>query len=86
MAGTMILSALFYSPFPFQPKQQGNSKKDPVTEAHNYLFSILLLFIILSAVRLSPLGTAATTGLLYQPRMIDDDGDCGTIGGMQIGW
>jgi hypothetical protein len=35
-------------------------------------------------VRLSPLGTAAITGLLYQPRMIGD-GDCGAIGGMKIG-
>jgi hypothetical protein len=38
---------------------------------------------ILSGVRLSPLGTAATTGLLYQPQMIDD-GDCGAICGMNI--
>jgi hypothetical protein len=30
------------------------------------------------------LGTAATTGLLYQPQMIGD-GDCGEIGGMNIG-
>jgi hypothetical protein len=30
------------------------------------------------------LGTAATTCLLYQPRMIGD-GDCGEIGGMKIG-
>jgi hypothetical protein len=30
------------------------------------------------------LGTAATTGLLYQPRMIGD-GDCGEIDGMKIG-
>jgi hypothetical protein len=30
------------------------------------------------------LGTAATTGLLYQPQMIGD-GDCGEIGGMKIG-
>jgi hypothetical protein len=30
------------------------------------------------------LGTAATTGLLYQPRMIGE-GDCGDIGGMNIG-
>jgi hypothetical protein len=44
---------------------------------------ILLFFIVLSGVRLSPLGTAATTGLLYQPPMIDD-GDCGAIGGMKI--
>jgi hypothetical protein len=29
------------------------------------------------------LGTAATTGLLYQPRMIGD-GDCGEIGGINI--
>jgi hypothetical protein len=42
------------------------------------------LIIILSGVRLSPLGTAATTGLLYQPQMIND-GDCGVIGGMKIG-
>jgi hypothetical protein len=30
------------------------------------------------------LGTAATSGLLYKPQMIDED-DCGTIGGMKIG-
>jgi hypothetical protein len=30
------------------------------------------------------LGTAATTGLLYQPRMTGE-GDCGKIGGMKIG-
>jgi hypothetical protein len=35
-------------------------------------------------VRLSPLGTSATVGLLYQPRMIDDD-DYGALGGMRIG-
>jgi hypothetical protein len=29
-------------------------------------------------------GTAAITGLLYQPRMIGD-GDCGEIGGIRIG-
>jgi hypothetical protein len=34
-------------------------------------------------VRLSPLDTA-TTGLLYQPQIIDD-GDSGVIGGMKIG-
>jgi hypothetical protein len=39
--------------------------------------------IILSGVRLSPLGTAANTRLLYQPRMIDDE--CGEFGGMKIG-
>jgi hypothetical protein len=35
-------------------------------------------------VRPGPLGTAATTGLLYQTKMIDN-GDYGLIGGMQIG-
>jgi hypothetical protein len=30
--------------------------------------------VILSAVGLSPLGTAANTGLLYQPQMTDDGG------------
>jgi hypothetical protein len=42
------------------------------------------IIIILSGVRLSPLGTEATTGLLYQPQMIDG-GDCGAIRGMKIG-
>jgi hypothetical protein len=44
----------------------------------------LSFLIILSEVRLNPLGTAATIGLLYQPQMIDD-GDCGITGGMKVG-
>jgi hypothetical protein len=44
----------------------------------------IIIFIIRSGVRLSPLGTAAIPGLLYQPRMIDA-GDCGAIGGMKFG-
>jgi hypothetical protein len=36
-------------------------------------------------VRLSPLGIAATTDQLYQPRMIDDDDDYGAICGIKIG-
>jgi hypothetical protein len=40
--------------------------------------------IIIIGVRLSPFGTAATAGLLYQHQMIDD-GICGAIGGMKIG-
>jgi hypothetical protein len=35
-------------------------------------------------VRLRPLGTSATVGLLYQPRMIDNN-DYGAVGGMRIG-
>jgi hypothetical protein len=49
-----------------------------------YLQRCPVIIIILSGVRLSPLGTAATTRLLYQPQMMDD-GDCGAIGGMKIG-
>jgi hypothetical protein len=45
---------------------------------------LLFIIIIVSGVRLSPLGTAATSGLLYKPQMIDE-GDCGAIGGMKIG-
>jgi hypothetical protein len=40
--------------------------------------------IIINGVGLSPLGTAATSGLLYKPQMINE-GDCGAIGGMKIG-
>jgi hypothetical protein len=47
-------------------------------------YYFIIIFIIVSGVRLSPLGTAATTGLLYQPQMIDE-GDCGEIDGMKIG-
>jgi hypothetical protein len=45
---------------------------------------IIIIIIIISGVRLSPFCTAATTGLLYQPRMIGD-GHCGDIGGIEIG-
>jgi hypothetical protein len=44
---------------------------------------IIIIIIIISGVRLCPIGTAATTGLLYQPQMTD--GDCGAIGGMKVG-
>jgi hypothetical protein len=52
--------------------------------APSYVMYLLFFFVILSGVRLSPLGTAATIGLMYQPQMIDD-GVCGAIGGMKIG-
>jgi hypothetical protein len=55
---------------------------NPVIGVCDYRRGIII--IILSGMGLSPLGTAATTGLLYQPQMIDD-GDCGTVGGMKIG-
>jgi hypothetical protein len=45
-------------------------------------YFFIIIIIILSGVRLRPLSTAVTTGLLYQPQMIDD---YGVIGGMKIG-
>jgi hypothetical protein len=47
------------------------------------LIYLLLLFYWWGGTK-SPLGTAATSGVLYKPQMIDDD-DCGAIGGMKIG-
>jgi hypothetical protein len=47
-------------------------------------FKEFIYFLIISGLGLSPLGTAATSGLLYKPQMIDE-GDCGAIGGMKIG-
>jgi hypothetical protein len=35
----------------------------------------------LRGARLNPLGMSATTGLLYQPRKMDDD-DCGAVSGI----
>jgi hypothetical protein len=56
------------------------NREDKVSE-----FSIYYFFIItLSGVRLSPLGTAATNGLLYQPQMTDD-GDCRATDGTKFG-
>jgi hypothetical protein len=51
--------------------------------AWKYTRTYSTVFFI-SGVGLSPLGTAATSGLLYKPQMIDE-GDCGAIGGMKIG-
>jgi hypothetical protein len=52
---------------------------------HVFLISPMQFFFLVSLgrVRLSSLGTSATVGLLYQPRMIDDD--YGAVGGMRIG-
>jgi hypothetical protein len=50
----------------------------------SYFFHFISSPSFVSGVRLSPLCTAATTGLLYQPQMIDD-GNCGETGGIKIG-
>jgi hypothetical protein len=55
-----------------------------VFDDHSVTGAPFFTIIFVSGVRLSPLGTAVTIGLLYQPQMIDD-GDCGEIGGMKIG-
>jgi hypothetical protein len=51
-----------------------------------YIISIYkyIIILIIGGVGLSPVGTAATSGLLYKSKMIDED-DCGAIGGMKIG-
>jgi hypothetical protein len=59
-------------------------KQDCITRVLKFFLSFWVFFLILSGVRLSPLGTVAITGLLYQPQMIED-GDCGVVGGMKIG-
>jgi hypothetical protein len=56
-----------------------HSSAQPINKECMYYF-----FIIISGVGLSPLGSAATSGLLYKPQMIDE-GDCGAVGGMKIG-
>jgi hypothetical protein len=48
------------------------------------MVAICIIIIIISGVGLSPLGTAATSGLIYKPQMTEE-GDCGAIGGMKIG-
>jgi hypothetical protein len=54
----------------------------------NFISYKMILFVpyyfIIRGVGLSLLGTAATSGLLYKPQMIDA-GDCGAIGGIKIG-
>jgi hypothetical protein len=46
--------------------------------SQDFTFSptLFIIIIIISGVGLSPVGTAATFGLLYKPQMIDE-GDCG---------
>jgi hypothetical protein len=58
-----------------------------VVWCHNQLrYSVppLLKYYDFFYLRGGALGTAGTTGLFFQPRMIGD-GDCGEIGGMKIG-
>jgi hypothetical protein len=52
-------------------------------DRESFIIIIIIYLVSLDGVRLSPLGTSATVGLLYQPRMIDDD--YGAVGGLMIG-
>jgi hypothetical protein len=56
-------------------------RREP-NKSENHWSSFFLVY--LRGVRLSALGTSATVGLLYQPRMMDDD-DYGAVGGLRIG-
>jgi hypothetical protein len=55
-------------------------RREGAASNQNYICSYSLFFNLCGGT----LSAAATTGLLYQPRMIGD-GDCGEIGGMKIG-
>jgi hypothetical protein len=48
------------------------------------ILNTFLFFLLLLVGWDEVLGTAATSGLLYKPQMIDE-GDCGAIDGMRIG-
>jgi hypothetical protein len=60
------------------------SVRNVITYLMSLFLQVFIVFIVLNGVRLSPLGTEATIGLLYQPQMIGD-GDCGAIDKMKIG-
>jgi hypothetical protein len=57
--------------------QRTRNKSPHQSSQGRYLFFYFLFFNLYGWT----FGTAATTGLFYQPRMIGD-GDCGEIGGM----
>jgi hypothetical protein len=82
-----LYNCLFFSSYSLKEAEDFRKLKvhEEQLKMRNGLFlASYLVMWILSGVRLSPLGTAATTGLLYRPQMIDDGG-CGAVGGMRIG-
>jgi hypothetical protein len=78
----MILEASLHKVW--KSLEQGKIRKESIRI--NKLRAEALVLVVVFLVSLggvSPLGTSATVGLLYQPRMIDDD--YGAVGGMRIG-
>jgi hypothetical protein len=51
---------------------------------NSLVFFIYLFHFFILRGGTKSLGTAATSGLLYKPQMIDE-GDCGAVDGMKIG-
>jgi hypothetical protein len=73
---------VFSSQLLFRPSYVQMISSAPLSQTSDVLpFFYFYLFFYLCD---GTLGTAATTGLLYQPWMIGE-GDCGEIGGMRIG-
>jgi hypothetical protein len=60
--------------------KDSDDEQSPKTQEF-WVHSIFLLFFWCGT---KSLGTAATSGVLYKPQMIDE-GDCGAIDGMKIG-
>jgi hypothetical protein len=75
---------LWNGPYKSHRMLKQNSRNYCTSTCSPALTLLILLFIIISGVGLCPLGTAATSGLLYKPLMIYE-GDCGAVGGMKIG-
>jgi hypothetical protein len=74
------ISGPLWSHDDYRPTNSWVFTPGPIVPHHDvFLFS----FLEWGGVRLSPSGTSATIGLLYQPRMIDDD-EYGAVGGMRF--
>jgi hypothetical protein len=88
LLGRLISSSqgLYLNTYTYQTSMHcmGFEPTIPASERAKTVKCLIIIFFVISGVGLSPLGTAATSGQLYKPQMIDD-GDCGAIGGMKIG-
>jgi hypothetical protein len=71
-----------YSVWPLRKSK--SQSLDKCSDLHNCLNTYIFSLVSWGGVRLGPLGTSATNGLLYQPR-ITDDNESGSVTGMRIG-